>query len=210
MAQVGGFRPPDDPLGSWFGGTFVGLPDEQWPTFDGRKMWPLLQARIDELPFVPDELAEIALMTVFVTSEYFAVDNARNGDGWLLRTYASTDGLQPLSDPPEDSQVRRFPIRWEHRSNEAPDWEDHGTLPEGASDALSRAVFDAFHDEYDRAHATKIGGWPAYVQGTLTVPGRFVFQIDTEEKAHWSWGDNGTAYFCRDEHGEWWMEWQCF
>jgi hypothetical protein len=66
VAQVGGFRPPGTAVASWFGRRFVGAAGEAWPLNDGEPMLPLLQVRTDELPYVPEPLAGVALFNVFV------------------------------------------------------------------------------------------------------------------------------------------------
>lgn len=40
-------------------------------------------------------------------------------------------------------------------------------------------------------------------------PDDFVFQIGSEEKPNWMWGDNGTGYFYFRE-GRWTMHWDCY
>ncbi len=96
IAQVGGFRPPPALVTSWFGGQFLGLPEERWPESRGRPMAPLLQIRTDELPCCPQALAPAALLTLFVDTAELPVDTV-NGDGWCIRTYATLNDLTPLS-----------------------------------------------------------------------------------------------------------------
>ena len=107
IAQIGGFRPPDDPAGSWFGGRFVGLPGEPWPTWQGQEMLSLLQVRVDELPYRPPQLGGMALVTVFAARDEIPCD-APNGEGWLVRTYPSAKGLIPLPAPTAGSPIRRI------------------------------------------------------------------------------------------------------
>ena len=38
----------------------------------------------------------------------------------------------------------------------------------------------------------------------------FMFQIDSEEKASWMWGDCGIGYFGLDDNGQWLFEWTCY
>src|SRR5688500_15808023 len=88
VAQIGGFRPPETSLTSWFGGHFVGAPDEAWPLNDGEPMLPLLQARTDELPYVPEQLKGVALFNVFCGPRKLPIDlPAATGNGWLIRCY---------------------------------------------------------------------------------------------------------------------------
>ena len=44
IVEIGGFRPPDYSLSSWFGGHAVALPDEIVPESDGKPMFPQLKS----------------------------------------------------------------------------------------------------------------------------------------------------------------------
>lgn len=42
---------------------------------------------------------------------------------------------------------------------------------------------------------------------------KYVFQIDSEEKAYWAWGEGGIGYFGRgtgEARDQWTMDWQCY
>lgn len=86
IAQIGGFRPPLDRLTSWFGGSGVGNPDENRPSFKGKDMFSLLQVKVSELPIIPDPLKEIAFLTVFMNRQEIPFERF-NGDGWLIRVW---------------------------------------------------------------------------------------------------------------------------
>jgi hypothetical protein len=210
IAQIGGFRPPDDPASSWFGGRFVSLPGEPWPTWQEQEMLSLLQIRVDELPYRPSQLDGVALVTVFVDRDDLPY-NTPNGQGWLVRTYPSAAGLVPLPEPGAGSPIRRFPIRWTLCEDEGPDWEDAWRVVDLSEfNALDRSYMDQFHDRYRNHSGTKVGGWPSLIQYELSGVGEFVFQIGSEEKPGWMWGDLGIGYFCLSPNGEWQLVWQCY
>jgi Domain of unknown function (DUF1963) len=50
LAQVGGFRPPQDPRASWFGTVPSLCPGQPWPTADGEPMLAFAQINLGELP----------------------------------------------------------------------------------------------------------------------------------------------------------------
>ncbi len=81
-AVVGGFRPPSDPLASWFGRVNVALPGEDWPTSAASPMMPLVQFNLAELPFRPESIADIAMITLFIDQEELPVSTP-NGDKCL-------------------------------------------------------------------------------------------------------------------------------
>lgn len=117
VASIGGFRPPDNPKTSRFGGGFFGLPGEEWPVSRNKPMLALLQVRVDELPFVPLIISDIAFLTVFVDSQSLPdYDATPNRAKWLIRTYPTLDNLVPLPTPCTPSRVKPFPVRWELQS----------------------------------------------------------------------------------------------
>lgn len=205
VAEIGGFRPPDTPLTSWFGGNFVGLPGEEWPMGANELMVPLLQGRTDELPQVPEALEGIALFCVFydISQRRRPLDS---GDGWQIRTYNSLEGLEPLAAPtPGTRWPKTLPIRWQLATDDTPDWEDGWDL-----DAEAMTVINADDDgielygELPQYFTTKVGGWPSYIQSSLGWPPQeFVMQIASEQKPHWMLLDNGRLYLFRNPAGLW-------
>jgi len=206
VAQVGGFQPPNKKCASYWGGRVYGLPGEEWPKRNGVELSALLQVNVKELPFVPASLKGIELFTVFVYEENFSY-GISNGEGWCIRTYNSTKELILLPEPTYQSEIKPFPIRWQLIHNDAPDW----TL---ALNIVNETKFldipnnlEIFSQKYQTSTGTKIGGWPFYLQDNDKELGDFVFQIDSEYKTNWMWGDAGIAYFFKNEQGDWLMDW---
>jgi hypothetical protein len=209
MAQVGGFRPNNLPAVSWFGGWFYGAPGETWPTADGAAMIPLLQIRTSELQVRPRALDGIELLNVFVHPDKLPTPTpAKSGDGWLIRTYSSVDGLLPLKGQPQ-SGVLRFQVMWLPPRNDAPTWEDAWNIADLKAFNELPDAGNLFDERYQSIAGTKVGGWPSSIQGSAGMTDDFVFQIGSEPKCKWSWGDNGIGYFYfRD--GAWLMHWDCY
>jgi hypothetical protein len=219
IAQVGGFRPPKDPTSSWFGGVNMAAAGESWPTNEGRPMMPLIQIRVDELPYIPPPLSSVALVTVFIGPDELPASQRTadgwtwpsNGEGWSLRTYENLDDLVPIEPPDVDFPIKPFPIRWHLAEGEGPDWDDATQLIDASRFLDAQGDDDSlFHDRYHNSEQTKVGGWPALIQSDLDTKGDFVFQIGTETKANWSWGDRGIGYFLLDVDGNWQLTWQCY
>ncbi len=202
LATIGGFRPPQDPLTSWFG-RGAGLPHENLPEFEGAPMFPLLQIRVAELPYVPEPLRDVALLVLFHNQSRHPFE-LPHGEGWLIREYASVDGLVAL--PQMAQRIKPFPIRWRRVDDDAPGWEGAWELVDLAAVNDDEAATDAFFDDFTRNMGTKVGGYPYEIQHGV---GRhdFVFQVGSEEKAGWMWGDNGIGYFFRAPDGQW--RWDC-
>lgn len=204
IAEVGGFRPPEDPKTSWFG-KGVGFESEVLPIYKGKEMFPLLQINVTELPFVPNELSEIKLLVVFFNQEDLPFDQP-HGDGWLIREYKTLEGLVPLPEIDLSIIVRPFPIKWKLVEDDAPGWETAWNLVDLHPVNNDNEADKAFHYEFNRYVCTKVGGFPDEVQHEAKLE-NFVFQIGTEDKACWTWVDNGTAYFYKDSQGNW--SWDC-
>jgi hypothetical protein len=199
VAQVGGFRPPDDPLTSWLGAVKVALPGEGWPMEAQEPMLALAQVNVDELPIRPPALAGVALVTLFVGPRKLPIDEP-NGSNWCLRTYATTTDLQPLDAPPPvragDPKLRKgeavaykaFPVQW----REVTDWPSH-------DDVDTDEDLDPPHPGF------KVGGWPLCVQHEVSWEEGderldevdFVMQIDSESKIGFEVGYGGVCYIGR-------------
>jgi Domain of unknown function (DUF1963) len=206
---VGGFRPSGNPLASWFGRVNVAASHEVWPAYKGMPMMPLCQINCAELPYIPDSLAGVAFIAVFIAPDRLPVDVAPNGEGWALRTYESLAHLVPVQQPVMVIQdpIKPFPVRWELIENDYPCW---GNVPE---EYIDEYLVEHYHDFFKTQYCSKIGGWPSLIQGGIFYQAKteYVFQIDTENKAQWAWGDQGTGYFGREtESGTWVLDWQQF
>lgn len=208
-------RPPESPLASWFGNVLVGGPGESWPVDRGRPMMPLCQLNLTEAPFRPEVLADVALLTVFIDAEELPASTP-NGNGWLLRAYPSLDNLVVLSKPTDvNGGVKPYAVRWELVEEDFPCWDDASGMN------LPPDVSDDYDDLFENREGTKIGGWPSLIQSEIywapfnkhPAHPEFAFQINSEPKAHWAWGDGGVGYFGRgtgEHRGEWTLEWQCY
>jgi hypothetical protein len=208
IAEIGGFRPSSEPITSYFGGRFVARAGEEWPLNGGEPMIPLLQVRTDELPYRPEALEGIALFNVFIGPRELPLDlPAANGQGWVIRTYPSLEGLSQLA-PPAEPQIRSFPVRWHLSSTDGPQWDDAWGLYDLSEFNRLNDTVHLFYDRYDQHPHTKVGGWPAYTQSSIGSDD-YVFQIGSEEKPHWMWGDNGNGYFFF-RNGQWSLSWDCY
>lgn len=206
IAQIGGFRPSEDPLTSWFG-RGVCLASEPEASFNGQPLFPLLQVRVSELPEVPKALSGIALLVVHLNAAEIPYDRI-HGDGWLVREYRTLEGLVPCPTRAPKG-LKSLPIKWSAGKPERPDWEQARELLD--LDALDES--DSARERFDKLPhhgATKVGGYPSEIQSLVENADDYVLQIGSEEKAHWQWGDNGIATFARDGNGAWTFECQTF
>ena len=218
VAQVGGFRPPDDPLWSWFGHVRVGLPGEKWPVGMELPMLPLCQLNLSQAPHRPPALDDVELLAIWLDQQTLPTDfPARNGNGWCLRAYADLQALVEIEPPPERERfLKPFPILWQPVDEDFPDWED---LP---FDAVGGGDLEEYESlGLGPSGGTKIGGRPSLVQSGLSwapwdahpANPEYVLQIDTEPKSGWAWADSGVGYFGRGtghHRDDWALEWQSY
>ena len=208
VAKIGGFRPPEDKITSWFGGQGVGLSNDVLPTYKGRDMFCLLQVKVSELPVIPPELGSAEFLVIFINREEFPFDKP-HGEGWEIREYNSLEGLQLLPKSEEPDLVKDFPIQWSKVEDDAPDWENAWDIVDMTPINESDGEDQKFFYDYSRYPGTKFGGFPKCIQHGHNLDG-FVFQIGSEEKPNWMWADNGIAYFNKSESGEWAFECQFY
>ena len=208
IAQIGGFRPPEDKITSWFGGPAVGVKGEVLPTYNGRDMFSLLQVKVKELPFVPDEIKNLEFIVVFINREEIPFDKP-HGDGWEIREYSSTEDLILLPASNEASVVKDYPIKWVQVEDDTPDWENASELIDLSPINEMAGAEDKFFEQYNRYPGTKFGGYPKCIQHEANLEG-FVFQIGSEEKPNWLWADNGIGYFNKNKNGVWVFECQFY
>lgn len=216
VMQIGGFRPPEGPGGSWFGRVNLALPGEGWPTSGGRPLHALAQIDLAQLPFCPPRLDDVAVITIFIAGEP-PYDQEPNGEGWCLRAYPDRAALVPLEPVDTGSEIKTFPMRAEIVED------DYGRYPEwqGLDVEIPEDIESRYDELFPAAEGFKLGGWPFLLQSEIEWgpedsphPARpeYVFQIDSTDKGNWSWGDSGVGYFGRGTRpgrtGEWALAWQ--
>jgi len=207
VAQIGGFKPPENRLSSWFGGRGFGVAGEQLPKYKEKDMFCLLQIIVSELPVVPPELNNTALLVVFFNREIIPFGKA-HGDGWEIREYSTLEFLEELPESIEPSMIKSFPIKWNKVKNDAPGWENAWDLVDLTPINEASGAEERFY-ENSRYSGTKVGGYPVCIQDGHDLSG-FVFQIGSEEKPRWMWADNGIAYFNKTSEGTWRFECQFY
>ena len=212
--EIGGFRPPEDLSGSWFGRVNLAASGESWPEHNGKLLTALCQIDLRGLPFKPPRLEDLELLTIFV-SEVDLPDNDANGSTWCLRAYDSAADLTLLPQQDMPSKIRAFPMRPRVIESDFPCWED-------VDIELPRMLEDSYYDHFENIGGLKLGGWPTLIQSEIywapnnkhPIGPEYVLQVDSTDKGNWMWGDAGVGYFGRgtveDLKDEWACEWQCY
>lgn len=206
LGEIGGSKPQkENRAASWWGGNFLGMPNEDVPVCNksGQAMHPVLQIRVDELPVIPPAFEGLALINVWMDLQSSTFWGAENGNGFLVRTYSDVGNLVPLGvGYRESSQLPIFPILWRETISEQPSWED---MVDEVPTNVARASADDwfFKSKYssDRyyelrgKYPIKVGGWPTWIQGAdWPKDALFFFQVDSTDKGKMFLGDAGSFY----------------
>jgi len=177
----------------------------------GAPLMLVCQMNLTNAPSVPELLKDVKMITFFAAEESELAEEG--GTDWVVRTYDSLEGLVPLVPPAGAPKVRKgFESKWV-------DCEDYPSL-----DDPGRVVPDGFDDseiEVESANRTKIGGWPANIQGEQwweyrehAADPKYCFQIASEEKVGLQRGDGGTLFVARGTaagcENQWFLDWQSY
>jgi uncharacterized protein YwqG len=213
VARVVTGRVEPDAFRSRLGAVSVARIDEPWPEFDGRPMAGLAQVNLSEVPYVPDGLRGLAFLTLYISEDGYGLmipDGHPNGEGWLLRTYPSLEGLVEVRSPREPAGwLRPRDLRWES-VEDMPASEDLEDLV-GVADYRQVEALLAGQEVQDvigrPADGTKLGGWPTLIQSEINwaplnqhpAKPSYCFQIDSEEKVGLNLWDGGVIHIGRGE-----------
>ncbi|MCC9608764.1 hypothetical protein LOC68_08635 [Blastopirellula sp. JC732] len=167
---------------------------EQWPSFQGTPLHPILQIDCNEIPFADSPLKQFALITLF------AVDDVpqKLGEGIVLRAYRPGETLvsvQPPCSPLDEPAALTF----------APSdavYPDENDLPP----AITAYLVDHDRDmllHHDEKLLSRLGGWPGWLQnGCVAWLDSFVLQVDSLDVENWNCGDATIHYFFLNPSGE--------
>ena len=205
----GGFKPTYSDTESWIGRVYLYKEDETIPVdSNGKMMFPLLQICLDGLPYIPDSLKGIKVLTVFV-SDNIPVELVGNGNNWVLREYKEGDILVNKDLSNNSSPIKPFPLKSRLIEEDYPIF-DGGDIPEDIMEELeemedSGEITDYY--DYTECHSEhKIGGYPCYIQSGINWGEgyEFVLQIASDEKANLNIIDSGNIYLAKNRlTGDW-------
>lgn len=187
--STGGFRPTSSVTESWIGRVYLCREDEDLPNDSkGKSMFPLCQLCLDGLLSLPESLADTTVLTVFISADH-PMKLTPNGEDWELREYRQGDSLVVKDLVNKDSCIKPFPLR------PGPVVDDYPLRGDGELTGVL---------ENQSGH--KVGGYPGFCQSEIDFGDGFdfVFQIDSDSKAHLNIVDRGAFYFAKNAAtGEW-------
>ncbi len=216
------------------------LPGEEWPTdADGKRLEPLATLFVPDLPAVPEPLRKLALITIYAPYEEYIAPEEDPQMGFVIRTYASLEGLQPCNAVSEQWKTCLLtPVPVTHDmptflDEDSVYWADIEWFPnkygdEGYEKYVCNAAYTAHGscaspkvsaddlanpDVYAVCETHKFGGNPTYCQGTPDVENDypFVLQINSDDNADLNIGDAGSYYlYYSAEKNAWRVEMDCY
>ncbi|MGD1915298.1 MAG: hypothetical protein ACFCBV_03815 [Phycisphaerales bacterium] len=221
--------------GSWIGKVTLSLPGETWPTCEQRPLAPIFQLRLDEAPFVPDSLKDIACVTFFAEcageelDPEFALPGGAEAKldeldpeqaGWCLRAYKDVASLVEIEQAQVAWPFKSAPGSWTHVELDPPSGFEFG------EDEVPESVAVAF--EESKLKGVRLGGWPSIIQDQLPWGPRqpplpdwegrpiawkppaflpeYAFELTWIQELDLSFGDVGSVYFGRGKADpDWWI-----
>ncbi len=213
IIHVGGFRPTGNPFASHFGLSPLALPEEKWPTYsilskdrqtqEEKNLFFICQLNLTDAPYVPELLADIKLITIYVNPDFMDTDH------FCIRAYKDLKGLIPLTPPPDATFEKGFEV-WYELAHDIPLSCDANS---NEGDVLTSLDNGANKDSHKVC--SKIGGYPSDVQyepfEDLQNDGnpKFCLQIDNERKVGLVWGSDGSLYIARGTAKGYEDKWFC-
>lgn len=201
--ETGGFRPENKITESWIGRVFAyganeGIPQDS----NGIPMVPLAQFYLPILPFVPEQVRDIRILTVFM-AEQFPDILAESGDNYVIREYRHEEEfvIKELENP--NSPLKRFPLQGILVMDDCPEWDDGGLNPAIEQEIFQLEKSGAIESYYDitiQHYGTKIGGYPSFCQSGIDFGEGFdfIFQVADNPKANLTILDGGSFMFARN------------
>ena len=206
--DAGGFRPTNKIEESWLGRVSLFLPEEELPIDKyGNRMIELGQFYFPALPYVPDALSEVTLLTVFISPELEGDSDLMDGC-YEIREYRSTETLVQKSFELQSHGLKPFPLKPIYVEADYPVWDGGGLTFEQEDAFLELEKNGEISDYYSvtsHVYSHKFGGYPSFCQpGVDLHPYEFVFQISSDSKVQLNVIDSGSLTFWRQpKTGEW-------
>jgi len=145
--EAGGFRPTNEIEESWLGRVSLFLPEEELPIDkNGNQMAPLGQFCHPSMPFVPEALLNIHVLTVFMSPDLEGDSDLMEGF-WEMREYRSADNLVRKDFEGGNGWLKPFPLKASLIKADYPVW-DGGGLTSDEEDAFLKLENDGDISDY--------------------------------------------------------------
>ena len=166
--QTGGVRPRGAIDGCWIGRVFACAAVEELPTDkNGAPMLPLAQFYLPALPYVPQVLDGVKLLTVFISQDIIGKSPEQMDGLWKVREYKNEAELviKELANP--RSQIRPFPLQPKFAADDVASWDGGGLEPYVVHEILElkrsvRLYYSDVTAGLEYYNCTKLGGHPPF------------------------------------------------
>jgi MORN repeat variant len=166
--------------------------NEEWPTFEGVPLIPLLQLDCRGIVPLPHFLDGVVFLIMFSRSD--PTDARRD---LVIRTYRNGDSLRHVRPPPKAIAEQPNFMQVGKVEESYPDAND---LPPGLRAMLEEETPDSpILKANEHRFSTRFGGWPAWLQWSGVYSyGEFVLQVDRLDVQTLRGGDSAVHYFFND------------
>lgn len=205
--QTGGFRPTEELGESWIGKVLWVKEGENIPSnFD-----PICTIFLNNLPYVPKELLNYQLLTIYMDFDVLNNLNMDNlGSFFKINCYTELGELQKVNR--QSKMIKPFPLTPLVINNDTPSWEDSNSISLEIENEILRLEseedIEYYEDIVEKIYSThKVGGYPSFIQGGASFGEDypFVFQISSDEKARFNIVDSGSFYFFYNQEKQDWI-----
>lgn len=202
--------PIDNEIISILGNVLLGLENEKWPKFQGKKMVGVAQINLEESTVIPECLNDLKFITVFIANgnDQCPVDLYENDDNeskkFIIRSYKSLDKLVPYKDAPEplkDITPQKVVM---HRTfyDPYPYWDTYlSDYKKKYGEKVYRLLKQTLKDDFNQSsekYKNKIGGYPAPINNSDDRP--LAFQLECDDVGL-GWGIGGYVFIWRNPPG---------
>ncbi len=196
----------DTPTKSLAGAVEVCNPGETWPTGDNGPLHPLLQVCVDELPRVPEALADVAYLTIFGQLEATPRRDQQSGNYAIWHPWDSYSEIRWVARGAPTERLSRPDLSQVPIGRGFVQWVERDDVP-SFDDVCDAVELEAWPYDMDgaRVEGTKVGGWPCLIQGPACQiddigrpqPFDFVMQFGSSDNLNLMIGDAGRVYVTR-------------
>lgn len=190
-------RDSSQPFRDEFGASYFSYinllgPNEEWPSFDGIPLIPILQMDCRAIAPLPYFLEGVAFLTMFARQNPWEFPR-----DLVIRTYRAGDSVRHVK-PPRESIVE--PPNLMKIGPVCPSYPDTNDLPVGLRVLLEDEMPESpILKKSDDRFSSRFGGWPAWIQESRVYTYcEFVLQIDRFDAQTLRGGDSAVHYFFFD------------
>lgn len=203
--ETGGSRPTEELGESWIGKVMWGKGENIPSNFE-----PLCTIFLNNLSYVPEELKNVQLVTIYMD---FNVYDHLNDDNlapyFIINWYTNLNGLLKINN--QSVRMKSFPLIPKLVNNDTPAWDSEDIETE-VQDEILRLELEEDIEYYDDIVEDiypmhKVGGYPSYTQSGVSYGEEypFVFQISSDSKAQFNIIDSGSFYFFFNQRKQDWI-----